>query len=201
MSKLFGLLDDIYNGENLYKVSSPTNLVGKYLKSPTHLCSLVENQHHAGKHASVMYVYFVDEDMTIQGEIKFDTHGVEDPYTLIDKVQFISGLVSDSADGEYTAVPVTYGNHFENWNLEDWVVNTFNAAQALDIIRIKDGRWTSAMCSGNGCCDPEGTAIPPLSKYESDDEPTSIDVNPDELLALLNGALAKLSLNTITDKE
>lgn len=192
-SKLFKTVDELFTGENLFEVVDfERGFVGKYLQSPGHLAALVNDDRSLGADSNELYVFFVNENQKVVGQLLFNTGGVEVPFDL-NKTNFVEGFIGESADDldEWAVITVAYGTYYNSLDLDAWTEGELEVYQMLDAIDIKDGRWFSAMCNGGSCCPPNGNEINELSQYEHEaDVNKSVDI--DELLSFLAGTLIKL---------
>jgi hypothetical protein len=142
-----------------------------------------------------LHVFFVNDNQVVVGQLLFNTGGVEVPFDL-GKPDFVEGFIGESADDldEWSTITVAYGTHFNNLDIESLANDWFKSDHVLDVIDIKDGRWSSGMCQGDGCCPANGTEIKPVSHYEGNTDVTeSVEsISLDELLSTLNNTLTQL---------
>jgi hypothetical protein len=195
-SKLYKTVDELFSHESLFEVVDfERGFVGKYLQSPGHLAALVNDDRSFGAGSDELHVFFVNDSQIVIGQLLFNTDDVEVPQDL-DESNFVEGFISESADDldEWAVITVAYGTYYNSLDLDAWAEEDLGAVQVLDILNIKDDRWSSGMCEGGSCCPPNGTEIQPLSHYEGDSVVTesSESISLDELLTTLNNTLTKL---------
>jgi len=195
-SKLYDAVDELFTGESLFEVVDfERGFVGKYLQSPGYLAALVNDYRSLDAHPNELHVFFVNDDQVVVGQLLFHTDDIEVPQNL-SKVNFIEGFIGESADelNQWGTITVAYGTHYNKYDIESLANDWFWSDDVLDVIDIKDGRWSSAMCEGGSCCPPNGTEIQPLSHYESNADVTeSVEsISLDELLSTLKNTLVKL---------
>lgn len=195
-SKLYKTVDKLFPDESLFEIIDfERGFVGKYLQSPGYLAALVNNIHSFAPINNELHVFLVNENLVVVGQLLFNTDDVEVPFDL-DKANFVEGFISESADDfdEWDVVTVAYGTYYNSLDLNTWAKNTLNADQMLDVIDIKDGRWSSAMCNDSSCCPPDNNKIQPLSYYEHETDVNksvdSIEIN--QLLDYITNTLTKL---------
>ena len=197
-------VSETLQGENLFEVNDgEVNLVGVRVNSPTHLTSLVKNKDTWNAIENRLEVFFVNDEQKILGSLVFRTDAVESTNEL-DHSHLVAGYISESASDfeSYEAVTVAHGKFFTESDVSSWLSTTFETENTLDILNINGDKWTSAMCSGQGCCDPDGTEIPPIDYYEpslvttksdeEEDDDTHVRESIDELINFLTTTLSKI---------
>jgi hypothetical protein len=202
-NKLFNAVDSLFKGENLQVINdNERGFVGKYLQSPGYLAALVNDDRSLNANPNELHVFFVNNNQVVVGQLLFNTDDIEVPHNL-DKVNFIEGFISESADElvEWDTITVAYGTHYNSYDIESWVNDWFWSDHVLDVLDIKNDNWSSAMCNDKGCCPTEGISIKPLSYYKSESVANKLvevddDVfdaqSTDDMVVAINNILSKL---------